>query len=75
MEASRVQFACANPEKSEMTQKKLQSIMATEESKLDYDRHKSHPVPSGMLVSIPLEGKEERILVIVTHYHSIVTLF
>lgn len=51
MEASRIQFNCASAGKSEKTQKKIQSIMAEEESKLDFDKHKSHPVPSGMLVS------------------------
>lgn len=49
MEASRIQFNCASAGKSEKTQKKIQSIMAEEESKLDFDKHKSHPVPSGML--------------------------
>ena len=51
MEASRVQFACANPEKSSKTKEKLQNIMDEEEAKLDFERHKSNPVPHGMLVS------------------------
>ena len=59
MEASRLQFACANPERSEKTQKKLQSIMAEEENKLDFDRHKSHPVPNGMLVSLLIKSFSE----------------
>ena len=62
MEASRIQFTCANPEKSEKTQKKIQSIMAEEEGKLDFDRHKSHPIPAGMLVSLVLNISRRVIL-------------
>jgi hypothetical protein len=51
MEASQQQFSCANPEKSEKTQRKIREIMADEDSKLDFERHKSHPFPKALLVS------------------------
>ena len=46
MDASRKQFACANPEKSQKTKNKLNNIIQTEEKKLDFDRAKTNPVPS-----------------------------
>ncbi len=52
MTASRKQFACANPEKSEKTRSRLQQIMAQEDSKLEFNRHKSHGVPNSLLVSL-----------------------
>ena len=52
MEASKIQFACANPEKSEKTKTKMNSILMDEENKLDFNKHKSNPVPHGMLVSL-----------------------
>ena len=53
MDASRKQFACANPEKSQKTKNKLNNIIQEEENKLDFDRSKTNPVPS-FLVSIDL---------------------
>ena len=50
MEASKAQFMCANPEKSEKARRRMQEIMMREESKLDFDRHKAHPVPTSILV-------------------------
>ncbi len=50
MEASKQQFMCANPEKSEKARRRMQEIMMREESKLDFDRHKAHPLPTSILV-------------------------
>ncbi|ELU14229.1 hypothetical protein CAPTEDRAFT_191698 [Capitella teleta] len=49
MEASRQRFACANPEKSEKTQRRMRDILVEEEQKLDFERHKSHPFPKALL--------------------------
>ena len=46
MDASRRQFACANPEKSQKTKNKLNTILQDEERKLDFDRAKTNPVPT-----------------------------
>ena len=46
MDASRRQFACANPEKSQKTKNRLNTIIQDEERKLDFDRAKTNPVPS-----------------------------
>ena len=51
MEASRQQFACANPERSEKTQRRMRDIMMEEDGKLDFERHKSHSLPQSVLVS------------------------
>ena len=51
MEASRQQFACANPERSEKTQRRMRDIMMEEDSKLDFERHKFNPLPQSVLVS------------------------
>ena len=52
MEAAKLQFSCANPEKSEKTRRRLQEILDNEESKLEFDKHKSNPLPSSILVGI-----------------------
>ncbi|XP_022343302.2 cilia- and flagella-associated protein 99-like isoform X1 [Crassostrea virginica] len=46
MEASRIQFACANPEKSQKTKEILTNIVSEEESKLEFERHRANPPPS-----------------------------
>jgi hypothetical protein len=60
MEASRRQFACANPEKSKKTKEKIQNILDEEENKLEFDKPKSNKAPSFLvrMVSIvsPLLG-------------------
>lgn len=53
MEASRIQFACANPEKSQKTKEILTNIVSEEESKLEFERHRANPPPS-FLVSLRL---------------------
>ena len=52
MEASKIQFSCANPEKSEKTRKRLQHIVDQEDNKLDFDKHKSNPLPTSILVPV-----------------------
>ena len=52
MEASKIQFSCANPEKSEKTRKRLQHIVDQEDNKLDFDKHKSNPLPTSILVRV-----------------------
>ena len=46
MEASRRQFACANPEKTHKTREVLKNITSELDSKLDFDRHRARPIPS-----------------------------
>ena len=53
MDASRKQFACANPEKSQKTKTKLHNIIQEEENKLDFDRMKTNPVPSFLVSTQP----------------------
>ncbi|XP_052227633.1 cilia- and flagella-associated protein 99-like isoform X1 [Dreissena polymorpha] len=52
MEASRKQFACANPEKSQKTKEKIQRILTEEESKLDFDRPKTNKVPTFLMTPL-----------------------
>ena len=51
MEASKTQFACANPEKSEKTKQIIQSIVQDEYSKVDVNKVKARNVPD--FVCIP----------------------
>ena len=46
MEASRKQFTCANPEKSQRTKEILQNIYDDQASQLDFDGSKARKVPS-----------------------------
>ena len=50
MDAQRYQFSCANPEKSDKTKAKMDKILEDEMKKLDFESHKSNPVPRDMLV-------------------------
>ena len=45
MEASKTQFACANPEKSEKTKQIIQAIVQDENSKVDVNKVKARNVP------------------------------
>ncbi|XP_050399587.1 cilia- and flagella-associated protein 99 [Patella vulgata] len=45
MEASRMQFACANTEKSEKTKEIMSNIMAEQDAKLDFDKNKINRAP------------------------------
>ncbi|KAK2169827.1 hypothetical protein NP493_1173g00013 [Ridgeia piscesae] len=45
MEASRSQFACANPEKSAKTKQRLAKIITEEEQKLQFNKSKAMPAP------------------------------
>ena len=63
MEASRKQLACANPEKSEKTKQKLRSIIADEDSKIDFNKTKANPLPKEILQnSIPIKLNAATIL-------------
>ena len=58
-----MQFSCANPEMSEKARRRLEDILVEEDSKLDFDRHKSNPVPSSMLSeNIPIKLNAAAIL-------------
>lgn len=52
MDASRRQFACANPEKSKKTKEKIQSIISEEENKLDFDKPKTNKAPSFLVRNV-----------------------
>ena len=45
MEASRTQYACANPEKSEKTKQILQIIQIEEDDKINPNKVKARPAP------------------------------
>ena len=51
MEASKIRFACANPEKSDKAKSVISDIIEEENNKLEFDKHKSNPVPHNVLVS------------------------
>ena len=52
MEASRSQFACANPEKSSKTKQRLAKIIADEDEKLLFNKSKALPAPPRKIVSV-----------------------
>ena len=54
MEASRSQFACANPEKSAKTKQRLAKIITEEEQKLQFNRSKAMPAPPRKIVRTTL---------------------
>jgi len=56
MESAKSKFACANPEKSAKVKEKLSRIQQEEDQLLQFEAHKSNPVPRSMLVS---EGVSE----------------
>ena len=67
MDASRQQFACANPEKSDKTKTRISEIIQENESKLEFNKTKSHPLPHSILVSVTWSyGSTCSILVSVT---------
>jgi len=51
MESSKYQFACANFNKSEKTERKLQQIRLEEDQKLQFDSYKAKPLPKEVMVS------------------------
>lgn len=52
MSSSKSQFACANPGKSNKTERKLESIRMEEDSKLQFDSYKAKPLPKEVMVSV-----------------------
>ncbi|XP_053407341.1 cilia- and flagella-associated protein 99-like isoform X2 [Mercenaria mercenaria] len=62
MEASRKQFACANPEKSQKTKEKIHNILTEEENKLDFDRPKTNKAPSFLNQEVPVKMTAAAIL-------------
>lgn len=49
MEASKLQIACANTDKSEKTKQRMKEIMLEQERQLDFERHSANPVPRAIL--------------------------
>nr|KAG5686295.1 hypothetical protein BaRGS_033939 [Batillaria attramentaria] len=62
MEASRRQFACANPEPSHKTREVLKNIVSEQDSKLEFERHRSRPVPAFLNKEIPIKMNTAAIL-------------
>ncbi|XP_048746948.2 cilia- and flagella-associated protein 99-like isoform X2 [Ostrea edulis] len=62
MEASRIQFACANPEKSQKTKEILTNIVSEEDAKLEFERHRANPPPSFLSREIPIKMNTATIL-------------
>lgn len=50
MESSKKQFACANPSKSEKTERKLDQIRWEEDDKLQFNSYKAKPLPKETMV-------------------------
>lgn len=55
MEASKTQFACANPEKSEKTKQIIQAIVQDENSKVDVNKIKARNVPDFKKDAVPVK--------------------
>lgn len=62
MEASRKQFSCANPERSQKTKERLQQIIAEDENKLDFDKPKTNKAPSFLNQDVPVKMTAAAIL-------------
>ncbi|KAL3864337.1 hypothetical protein ACJMK2_006028, partial [Sinanodonta woodiana] len=62
MEASRHQFACANPEKSQKTKEIMNKIITEGEAKLDFDRPKANTAPSFLGQEVPIKMTTAAIL-------------
>lgn len=62
MEASRVRFACANPQKSHKTREVVKNIVSEQDSKLEFDRHRARPVPAFLSKEIPIKMTTATIL-------------
>ncbi|KAF6035596.1 CFAP99 [Bugula neritina] len=56
MESSKYQFACANFNKSEKTERKLQQIRLEEDQKLQFDSYKAKPLPKEVMqTDVPIK--------------------
>ncbi|XP_033756504.1 cilia- and flagella-associated protein 99-like isoform X1 [Pecten maximus] len=64
MEASRIQFACANPEKSDKTKEIWNNIISEEDGKLDFERHRAKPTPSFLSTASERATTRHRVRVI-----------
>ncbi|CAB3977127.1 Hypothetical predicted protein [Paramuricea clavata] len=53
--ANSSQFQCANPQKSDKTQRKMYEIQVEKESKLKFDSGKANPAPSFIHDNIPIK--------------------
>ncbi|XP_035827876.1 cilia- and flagella-associated protein 99 [Aplysia californica] len=62
MEASRIQFSCANPEKSDKTKQILQIIQMEENDKIDGNRIKARPAPDFKKDPLPVKMTAAAIL-------------
>lgn len=62
MEASRIQFACANPGKSHKTKEIMKNILSEQDSKLEFEKHRARPVPSFLNREIPIKMNTAAIL-------------
>lgn len=62
MEASRIQFACANPNKSQKTKEIINNIISVEESKVDFEKHKANPTPAFLSREVPVKMNTAQIL-------------
>ncbi|XP_076472464.1 cilia- and flagella-associated protein 99-like [Babylonia areolata] len=62
MDASRRQFACANPEKTHKTREVLKNIVSEQDSKLDFERHRARPIPSFLSKETPIKMNTATIL-------------
>ncbi|XP_064630388.1 cilia- and flagella-associated protein 99-like [Lineus longissimus] len=62
MSASKDQFACANPGKSDKTMERIQRIMQEEEDKLDFNRPKANDVPLNFGTGVPIKLNTAAIL-------------
>lgn len=62
MEASRRQFACANPDVTHKTREVLKNIRAEQASKVEFDRHRARPVPAFLSKETPIKMNTAAIL-------------
>ncbi|XP_074641757.1 cilia- and flagella-associated protein 99-like [Tubulanus polymorphus] len=62
MEASRYQFACANPELSAKTINRMHKVIIGEENKLDFEKHTANPLPNCLNNAVPIKLNTATIL-------------
>ncbi|CAG5119109.1 unnamed protein product, partial [Candidula unifasciata] len=62
LNASKIQFSCANPEKSERTKQIIQNIICEENAKVDSNRIKARPAPEFKKDHLPIKMTSAAIL-------------
>lgn len=70
MEAARLQPQCAQTGKSERVQRRMEAIERERDAELDFERHKSNPVPAFQRDNIPVKLNAAAIMREWKHYND-----